>query len=297
MKQANAEEKAAVLADYLKEFGAELISSRTNPKTVRYAKLSDKKYRDEFGLFLAEGSKLTAEALQHAEVECVLIAQSKVEALAESDTQRKPGMIARELAAIACEKQVPVHVFADSAFEKISTEQAPQGFIAVVKKPEKIHMKTDFEAWQQGKRLLMLDEIRDPGNLGTILRSAEAMGIEGVILASCADLYSEKTVRAAMGTLFRIPVYITQNGADCVRSMKICGRRVISAGLGEHTLTLGQYATEKTDCVVIGNEGHGVSAEVLAESTACVRIPMAGQTESLNAAAAAVCILWEYFRN
>jgi len=293
MKQVNAQDKAAALNAFLREFGAELISSRTNPKTVQYAKLSDKKYRDEYGLFLAEGSKLTFEALQHTDVECVVIAQS----CAEQGRTRKPGVIACELAGAALEKQVPVYVFADSAFEKISTEQAPQGFIAVVKKPEEIHRKTDFDTWQQGKRLLMLDEIRDPGNLGTILRSAEAMGIDGVILASCADLYSEKTVRAAMGTVFRMPVFITQNGADCVRSMKKLGRRVISAGLGEHTLTLGRYEVMKNDCPVIGNEGHGVSAEVLAESTACVRIPMAGQTESLNAAAAAVCILWEYFRN
>ncbi len=293
MKQANAEEKAAVLADYLKEFRAEIISSRSNAKTVRYAKLADKKYRDEYGLFLAEGSKLAFEALQHTEVECVIIAQS----CAEQGRMRKPGVIAHDLAAIAYEKQVPLYVFSDFAFEKISTEQAPQGFIAVVKKPDRIHKTSGFDEWQQGKRLLMLDEIRDPGNLGTILRSAEAMGIEGVILSSCADLYSEKTVRAAMGTLFRMPVYITQSGADCVRNLKNCGRRVISAGLGEHTLTLGQYETDKTDCVVIGNEGHGVAEEILKESTACVRIPMAGETESLNASAAAACILWEYFRN
>ena len=291
MKQTYGQRSADVLNEFLKMSGAELISSRTNPKTVRYAKLAEKKYRDEYGLFLAQGSKLTLEALQYADVECVIIAQSRAE------EHEKSGMIAREIALTAFSQNVPVYVFADSAFEKISTEQAPQGFIAVVKKPTEIREKTDFPVWQEGRRLLMLDEIRDPGNLGTILRSAEAMGIEGVILASCTDPYSEKTVRAAMGTLFRMPVYITQNGAECVRILKKCGRRVISAGLGAHTLTLGQYKALKTDCPVIGNEGHGVSAAVLEESDACVRIPMAGQTESLNAAAAAVCILWEYFRN
>ena len=277
--------------EFMKTFGCELITSRTNPKTVMYGKLSEKKYRDEYGLFLAEGSKLAVEALQYADVETLIIAQSRV------DMNTKSGTIACELAVIAHEKRVPVYVFADSAFEKISTEQAPQGFIAVVKKPEKIHRKADFETWQEGRRLLMLDEIRDPGNLGTILRSAEAMGIDGVILSSCVDLYSEKTVRAAMGTLFRMPAFVTQNGAECVRCMKNCGRRVIAAGLGEHTLTLGQYEIDKSDCVIIGNEGHGVSADILKETTACVRIPMAGGTESLNASAAAACILWEYFRN
>ena len=100
-----------------------------------------------------------------------------------------------------------------------------------------------------------------------------------------------------MGTLFRMPAFVTQNGAECVRCMKNCGRRVIAAGLGEHTLTLGQYEIDKSDCVIIGNEGHGGSADIRKETTACVRIPMAGVTESLNASAAAACILWEYFRS
>lgn len=273
--------------EFMNKFGSELITSRTNQKAVMYGKLSEKKYRDETGLFLAEGVKLAEEALSCGDVECLIIAQSAAE--------KNPN--AEKLAVLACERGVNVIVFGDSAFAKVSTEKAPQGIIAVARRMQSLHVTEEFESWQKGRRLLMLDEIRDPGNLGTILRSAEAMGITGVILSSCADLYSEKTVRAAMGTLFRMPVYLTQRGTDCVRSMKKSGRRVISAGLGAHTLTLGQYETDKSDCVIIGNEGHGVSAEILEESTACVRIPMAGETESLNAAAAAVCILWEYFRN
>jgi len=271
----------------MKNFGCELITSRTNPKTVMFSKLSEKKQRDETGLFLAEGVKLAEEALSCGDVECVVIAQTAAE--------KNPK--AEKIAVLAGERNVPVTLFGDSAFEKISTEKAPQGIIAVARKMKSVHVSGDFDDWQKGRRLLMLDEIRDPGNLGTILRSAEAMGITGVVLSSCADLYSEKTVRAAMGTLFRMPAYITQNGADCVRAMKKLGRRVIAAGLGEHTLTLGQYETEKSDCVIIGNEGHGVSDEILDECDACVRIPMAGDTESLNASAAAACILWEYFRN
>lgn len=271
----------------MKTFGCELITSRTNPKTVMYSKLSEKKQRDETGLFLAEGVKLAEEALLYGEVECLVIAQSAAE--------KNPN--AEKIAGLAQEHGVSTVIFGDSAFEKISTEKAPQGIIAVARKMKCLHVSADFEAWQVERRLLMLDEIRDPGNLGTILRSAEAMGITGVILSSCVDLYSEKTVRAAMGTLFRMPVFITRNGAECVNSMKNCGRRVIAAGLGEHTLTLGQYEIDKSDCVIIGNEGHGVSDDILKETTACVRIPMAGGTESLNASAAAACILWEYFRS
>lgn len=270
----------------LKEYGAEYISSRTNPMTVMLSKLTDKKYRDEHRLFLAEGIKLTAEALEFAHPECIVLSRSAAE----------NNQAANEIMKYAKNKGVRIIVFADSAFEKISTEKAPQGVIAAVRYLDGIHCRSGFDVWQKNKRLLMLDEIRDPGNLGTILRSAEALGTSGVILAGCADIYSPKTVRSAMGTLFRIPLYITNAGGECVDIMKKNGRRVLASALGEHTLTLGEYDICESDCPVIGNEGHGISADVLEMCTACVKIPMAGNTESLNASAAAACILWEYFR-
>ncbi len=273
------------LDEWMKRTGAEQITSRSNPTVMLYAGLSEKKKRDEAGLFLAEGVKLAAEALRYAPTEKLLVAESALE--------RQP---LGELTETAAQKNVPILLLSEGAFEKISTEKAPQGVIAVVRMMPELHRTGDFLRWQEGRRILMLDEIRDPGNLGTILRSAEALGVEGVILAGSVDLYSPKTVRAAMGTLFRLPVYLTKDGAECVRILRENGRRVLSAALGEHTLTLGQYETDSTDVVVIGNEGHGITTAVLEASTACVRIPMAGETESLNASSAAACVLWEYFR-
>ncbi len=265
-------------------FGGDVIRSRSNPTVVAFAKLAEKKYRDETETFLAEGEKLTAEALRWAEPFAVLV----------SEEACREGTTVLELAKQASGKGIRVMLLASSVFEKITTEKSPQGIIAVVRKPDAA--KTDFAAWQEGKRLLMLDEIRDPGNLGTILRTAEAMGMEGVILCGCADPYQPKTVRAAMGTIFRLPLYLTSDGAECVCQLRRAERRVLCAALGEHTLTLGAYEVAESDCVVIGNEGHGISEAVLCAADACVRIPMEGQTESLNAAAAAACILWEYKR-
>lgn len=277
-----------LLDDFLKKYRADYVQSRTNPKTIAYSKLSDKKYRDKSGLFLAEGIKLTEEVLIYAaNIDTIIFSQSAVEHHNERILQ---------IAKTANELDIRVSVFADSAFEKISTESAPQGVIAVVPYLNELHNAADFENWQKNKRLLMLEEIRDPGNLGTIMRSAEAMGINGVVLSRCADIYSPKVMRAAMGTLFRMPVYITNDGMSCIEIMKKYDRRVLAAALGEHTLTLGQYKTESTDCPIIGNEGHGLSDEMIEKCTACVKIPMAGNTESLNASAAAACILWEYFR-
>ncbi|MBQ9995714.1 MAG: RNA methyltransferase [Clostridia bacterium] len=254
-------------------------------------KLSDKKHRDRESVFLADGVKLAQEAVKYARPLYLILAESVLDTDAANDT-----------AGQYKDAGIPIYVFSDAAFDKISTEKSPDGIIAALAYMTGLHMFTmrgdisKFDDWQNGRRLLLLDSIRDPGNLGTILRSAEAMGITGVILAGCADIYNRKTVRAAMGTLFRMPLYIADDSIPLIHKMKDSGRRVLAAALGEHTLTLGDYDVLVSDCPVIGNEGHGLSDDVIGACTACVRIPMAGNTESLNAASAAVCILWESYR-
>lgn len=267
-------------------FSAEYISSRTNPKTVMFSKLQSLKARNEERLFLAEGVKLSLEALSYSECEYVIFEESFA----------LRGGISEDVATRANELGVKIILMSDSAFEKVSTEKSPQGVIAVVKYMDRLHIGDCFEEWQEDKRIIMLDEIRDPGNLGTIIRSAEAMGYTGIILAGCADIYNPKTIRAAMGGVFRLPAFVTDNGAECVRIMNNSGRRTLAAALGEHTMTLGEYDISDSDCIVIGNEGHGISSEVLEECTACVKIPMKGLAESLNASTAASFFMWEYSR-
>ncbi len=279
------------LDEFLHYYNAEYISSRSNAKVVMLGKLSDKKHRDRESVFLADGVKLAQEAVKYARPLYLILAESVLDTDAANDT-----------AGQYKDAGIPIYVFSDAAFDKISTEKSPDGIIAALAYMTGLHMFTmrgdisKFDDWQNGRRLLLLDSIRDPGNLGTILRSAEAMGITGVILAGCADIYNRKTVRAAMGTLFRMPLYIADDSIPLIHKMKDSGRRVLAAALGEHTLTLGDYDVLVTDCPVIGNEGHGLSDDVIGACTACVRIPMAGNTESLNAASAAVCILWESYR-
>lgn len=273
--------------EFIITYGAEYISSRSNPKCTALSKLSDKKYRDADGLYLAEGVKLTLEALRYAECDCVVISASAVE-----KNER-----AVECASLAVDKSARLIVCEDSVFEKISTEKAPQGVIGVVKYQTALHTSEDFAVWQNGKRVIMLSEIRDPGNLGTMLRTAEALGITGVILSDCSDIYNQKTVRAAMGSLFRMPIFVSDNACDTVKEMRSLGRRTIAAALDENSLTLGKYEVRSTDCILIGNEGHGLSKEVIEASDCTVMIPMSGMTESLNAASAASCIMWEYYRS
>ena len=273
-------------SEFVSRFSAEYISSRTNPKTVMFSKLQSSKSRNDERLFLAEGVKLTLEALSYSECEYVVFEESFA----------LRGGISEEIVARANEHGVKIILMSDSAFEKVSTEKSPQGVIAVVKYMDALHVNFGFESWHKDRRIIMLDEIRDPGNLGTIIRSAEAMGYTGIILARCADIYNPKTIRAAMGGVFRLPAFITDSGAECVRLMNSDGRRTLAAALGEHTMTLGEYEIADSDCIVIGNEGHGISDDVLNACTACVKIPMQGLAESLNASVAASFFMWEYSR-
>lgn len=270
--------------EFVRKHGAAYVTSRNNPKCVAYSKLTDIKYRTEY--FLAEGEKLSAEALRFADVKEILISTSANEDKAEY------------FASAANDSGVSVTVLEENAFDKIATEKSPQGIIAVVKLMRKLHLddSADFIEWQNGKRLLMLDELRDPGNLGTIIRTAEALGITGVVLSGCADIYNPKTVRASMGSIFRMSMYSTKDGSARVGELQSVSRRVLASALDDRAYTLSTFELNLTDCVVIGNEGHGISRKILDKTTDTFMIPMSGSTESLNAASAAAVILWEYYR-
>ena len=178
---------------------AQKITSRTNPLVSSLAKLDQSKYRREQQLFLAEGRKLSEEAAGREEVRYVLL---------RSDD----GFADSSLIDIAAEVSDPrsVIVLPTSTFEKISTENAPQGIITVLSSFTSAHY-----AWTEssvhdtdGIRVLAVDSVQDPGNLGTIIRTASAFGYSHILLGGCADVYHPKTVRASMGALFRVQIRI-----------------------------------------------------------------------------------------
>ena len=263
---------------------ASTIASRANPLAVRLAKLSQPKFRRGEGLFLAEGKKLSAEAVGLPEVEYVLV-------------RAEDGRAEEELVEIAarCPRPERVCVLTPAVFEKISTESAPEGIITVLSPLSRLH-----RPWQGAadvgprERILALDAVRDPGNLGTVLRTAAAFGYDRLLCGNCADLYHPRTVRASMGALFRLRVDLVPELPAALTALRGAGRRVLAAALREDALRLGRDAIRPDDCVVVGNEGHGVSPETIAACDAAVRIPMAPGTESLNAAGAAAVLMWEY---
>ena len=258
-----------------KEF--ELISSRQNEKIKEFAKLADAKYRREYGLFLAEGVKLAGEAVESGAAKYLLILDSAAEDCAVKSVLDKSGA------------GVIKYILTAPVFEKVSTERAPQGIIAVCSAPG-----TDVSdaAELDGKRLIALDGIRDPGNLGTILRTAYAFGYDAALLSDCADVYGHKTVRASMGAVFRIPV-ITGGCREKLAFLRDKGWEITGMTLAEDSLELGSFTVRDRTCFVIGNEGHGISEGVLSLCTSTARIPMTGKAESLNAAQACTVALWE----
>ena len=268
----------------------ETITSRNNSTVKWAASLSTKKGRDESKSFIAEGAKLTFEAIEaNLPVTHIFIAESKKETYIEKINNS---------ALKADDNNTEIIVVSDGAFDKISTEKAPQGIISVIKyldffRETDIIYKEEFFL-SANERALILCSIRDPGNLGAIIRSAVAFGVDHIILtADSADLYNSKTVRSAMGSLFRVKSTIVSDINSCVNLLRECGRRVFAAELSDNAVSLADVGLLSSDVFVIGNEGHGIPTELSSACDGSVYIPISKKTESLNASIAAAIFMWE----
>ena len=272
----------------------EVIRSRQNRSVVELAKLSDRKARRETGTFRFDGLKLFGEAVRASVAICtVFLRESNADALRAEAVARYG-----EAALLAFENTV---LLADELFDRISEEKSPEGMICVAKYIDKfkkivtIYNSTDF-AQVSGEKILLLESVRDPSNLGAIVRSAAAMGVDRVIMsADCADVYHAKTLRASMGAVFHLQIDLAEELPLVIRQFSESGRRVFAAALDDRARTLGSFALRESDCVVIGNEGHGLSPMTIAACESSVFIPMSDRVESFNAAVAASILMWEFF--
>lgn len=252
-----------------------VITSRKNGAVRRFRELShEKRLRDEQGVFVIEGDHLCGEAVKSGLEPVFALATEKA-------LEKYP-----QTAALLREK-CEVAVISDDLAEYISDTRSPQGIFAEVRKLPRTK--------PAGTRLLILDGVQDPGNVGTMIRTAEALGIDGVVLSeNCADVYSPKTLRSAMGSAFRIPC-ITGSPVEIITELKAEGFAVYGAMLDETAFALGTLRFPEKCAVVIGSEGGGISGAVKAVCTGGLYIPISG-AESLNAAAAAAVICWELKR-
>ena len=268
-------------------FDTEVITSKTNSTIVKIGKLSNKKYRNEYKMFVCDGVKLFQEAMDFgAKIEYIII---KNEAVFDEKIVSKIKDCQSFGAKILCVNE--------SVFDKLTDESAPQGIITVVSYFTGLHRRlTNVENADEKEKIMMLESIRDPGNMGTIIRNAVAFGIDRLILSSdCVDIYSSKVVRAAMGAIFKIKIDIVDNFVYSIQKIKST-KTTLGAALGKKSLVLGERNLSKNDVVIIGNEGHGLSQEVLDTVDDTIFIPMAQNTESLNAAMASVIFMWEIYK-
>ena len=256
----------------------EIITSNNNGYVKRFAKLNDSKFRRAEKLFLCEGRKLVLESLMYADVKYLLVLNTCRDNFGD-------------IIALAKNRRVEIIYLSESPFYKISTENSPQGVITVVNEPE------DTSVVCYDGRIFLADGVRDPGNLGTIIRTAEALGYSRIILSDCADIYSPKSVRASMGGIFRTAVVNAGSMGDVIRSLRSDNRRVFAAALTQSSVKLGSFKLEKNDVFLVGNEGHGLSDELISLCTGTVLIDMRGKAESLNVAAASAIIMWEHSKS
>ena len=251
---------------------AERITSRQNPLCGHIKKLtSSRAYRRKAGEFVAEGPKLLSEVLAHG---------GEIRTLVYREGWTPPA----DLPGGVRLAEVPADLLAH-----LSDTEAPQGVLAVCAQPG----LTPPAVLPEG-RCLVLDGVQDPGNVGTVWRTADAFGAAAlVLLPGCADPWGPKTVRATMGACFRLPVW----EAEPAGLPGLLGDMPLyAAALGENTGDVREADLTRA-AVVIGSEGRGVSQEVLALCARTLKIPMRSRCESLNAAVAAAVVLWEGWRS
>lgn len=243
------------------------ITSAQNEYIKMLSKLSSKKHREEAGLFLAEGEHLT---------EMVCASSYQVQNLIMTEDYYNKN---------AEKFMYDIIIVPESIMTKISDAKTPQGVVAIVKLPEnKIELSNG--------RYIYCDNLQDPGNIGTIIRTADAFSFDGVVLSyGCADVYSPKVIRSTQGSMFNISV-MTDADIEVLKNAKK-SFKITSTALYGDCITVKEMKAEKNQIFVIGNEGSGVSEEILEMSDEIVYIPMSGKAESLNAAVAASILMYE----
>lgn len=256
--------------------------------------LIEKKKRRQAGLFRFDGVKLFREALlTDTEITAVF--------LRDPVNETVDGLV-RDAVARHRVSEDSVILVSESVFEKMSEEKSPEGVIVIAKLLNGLHQTATREeaaGIAREERLLLAEALRDPGNLGTVMRSCAALGIDRLILTEdCADLYNPKTVRSAMGALFRLPTLTVSADRlpELILELRSSGRRIYATALRRDAEEIGKLALRSGDCFVIGNEGHGLSEGVIRACDGAAIIPMKEGNESLNAAAAAAICIWETVR-
>lgn len=271
-----------------------MIESITNTQIKRILKLKkNAKYRREEGVFVVEGWKMTAEALERGIVETLYISGRFEEDWKDNldKAWNKTAISDKQMWEI--EDATRVEFINSRLFLELSGTVTPQGVLAVVRMP--VYDREAILA-SESSAVVCLEDIQDPGNLGTIMRTAEGAGMSGLVLSKgCVDLFNPKVVRATMGSVFRVPYYICEDIASEAERLREAGFTTYAACLEG----ICDYTEESYDgrmAILIGNEANGLSEKAAGKADRKVKIPMEGKLESLNAAVSSALFMYEIHR-
>ena len=255
------------------------ITSKDNELIKHIRKLKDKKYRDESNEYVVEGVKLVEEAVkENAKIKQIIVCEDTTR------TYEIPTHIMLEIAKYEC-----IYV-SDKIFNIITQVTNPQGIMAIIEKNAQ-----DAQIDYTQDIIVVLDDVQDPGNLGTILRTVDSIGLNQIIVSKgTADAFNSKVVRSTMGAIFRIKIIEVENLAQAIKEMRKHHFKLMVTSLQTKNSIYDIDFNKKI--IVIGNEANGVSKEIQDMADEKAKIPMLGRTESLNASVAAGVVMYEYVR-
>ena len=252
------------------------ITSVHNAAVQLLRELQKPRARRENGLFVCESAKLVGEAVALRLAQAFFI---------EKGREAEYAPMIEQAESAGCE----LYVVSTAVMQAVSTAKTPQGVVCTARIPQPPKALA-------GRRLVALDGVQDPGNVGTIIRTADAAGLDGVLLSNqCADVFSPKVLRATMGSIFRMNLRTTDDLPGELTKLREKGYSILSSQLDGTPFYERQGVAERF-ALIIGNEGNGVSEQVQQTATHRVRLPMRGGAESLNAAIAAAIMMYELMR-
>lgn len=261
------------------------ITSSENKIFKHVSKLKIKKHRDAFSEYIIEGTNVIKEAIAYkANISFIIVNKN----ILDNNANQEVKELLKSLKAF----NFDIYTLDEKLFIKLADTETPQGLLAVVKKENWIK-----KIVINNGNIIVLDRLQDPGNIGTILRTADSAGFEGaIVLKGTADIYSPKVVRSATGSLFRLPILFGENPEEILELLNRYKKTIICADLNGKEYYF-NVPMKNQVAIIVGNEGNGICEEFLHNCHKKVKIPMKGSTESLNAAVAAAILIYESVRD
>ena len=263
------------------------ISSKDNPRIKHYIKLStNRKFRYEEGSFVIEGARVCRDAFEQWQNGKLIITSCFA-------TQKAVEKYTDYIDPTWFDKYEQFHFISDDVAQKMSDSEYPQG---VFIEAEMIRTAFEGDTEDENGKYLILDDLQDPGNVGTLLRTAEAVGVDAVFMCGCCDLYNPKVIRSAMGTVFRMRIIHTKSFSEVIKLLKGNSITVFASVIDENAESITDVDFGCKSAMVLGNEGNGIADDDIELCDKKVTITMLGNTNSLNVASAGAILLWEMCR-